>query len=107
MENVRKVVIISTIAMFIINFLLSMTPCYHEEKFTFIRTGLLVLMVLMLLFIAGIWVIYVSKEEINLFVFPLFLNFLFIGIAFFFYSTRLPESFLTKEKVGIKFVYCI
>ena len=59
----RVLIFSTTTAVFALNFLLSLTPCYAEESFEKVRIGMNILILLLLFSLALAWFFFFADSE--------------------------------------------
>jgi predicted membrane channel-forming protein YqfA (hemolysin III family) len=85
-------------AIFFTNLILSLTPCYTDDKYEPFRIAFNIFIVFSLFSLALTWYFYFgTKEEIELFFAPLMLSYVMLLLGFIFYSSHFPECFFTEE----------
>ena len=98
----------SLCAIFCTNLILSVTPCYHTAKFECCRIILNVSIVAFCFTLAICWYLYfANQEELDLFFRPLMMSYVYLLIGFFFWMSKFPECYFTKEKFGPKTAYIV
>ena len=86
-----SVTILFTIMIF--NFVVQLTPCYANPELEKCRVIFYFGAMCISMFLALLWVFYIgTSEEVHKFSFRLFSSFVYLGIGFYFYSTKWPES---------------
>ena len=96
------------LGIFCTNLLLSVTPCYTDEKYEPMRIAFNVFIILSLFSLAVTWYLYFgTAEEIELFFGPLMLSYVMLLLGFIFYSSHFPECFFTEEKFGPRIAYFV
>ena len=95
-------------AIFFTNLVLSMTPCYTDEKYEPLRIAFNIFIVFSLFSLAVTWYFYFgTQEEIDLFFAPLMMSYVMLLLGFIFYSSHFPECYFTEEKFGPKIAYFV
>jgi predicted membrane channel-forming protein YqfA (hemolysin III family) len=104
----RATIFASLMAIFVTNLGLSVTPCYHTDKFECCRILLQVSIVGFCFTLAICWYLYfANQEELDIFFQPLMMSYVYLLIGFVFYMTKFPECFVSKERFGPKVAYFV
>ena len=102
----RLYIIFVVCTVFTSNFVLSLLPCYADEKYEKARI-LVNIATISLTFVLSLswYFFFANTEEVHLFFGPLMLSFLWAFLGFLFYHFKFPECFFTEEKYGPKIAY--
>jgi predicted membrane channel-forming protein YqfA (hemolysin III family) len=97
----RSIILIVEAIVFSSNIIFSLTPCYHNPRYFWMTATLNSLSILFQFALALSWYFYFANEiEIEIFFVDLMISFAFIFSGFFFFVTKFPERYFTKEKYG-------
>jgi predicted membrane channel-forming protein YqfA (hemolysin III family) len=95
----RNTVMIAMFSIAACNLFVQMTPCYNEDRFDTARTLFYVVIIAICLFLAFYWYFCIaSDEEANLYTLRLAMSFVYLGIGFWFYSTKYPEKIYKRSR---------
>ena len=102
----RLYIIFVVCIVFTSNFILSLLPCYADEKYEMHRIMINIATILLTFTLALSWYFFFANdEEVQLFFGPLMLSFFWAFVGFLFFHFKFPECVFTEEKYGFKVAY--
>ena len=102
----RLYIIFVVCTVFTSNFVLSLLPCYADQKYEKARIAINIATILLTFVLSLSWYFFFANpEEVHLFFGPLMLSFLWAFLGFLFYHFKFPECFFTEEKYGPNIAY--
>ena len=93
----RNNIVCGMFLIFVCQMVVQMFPCYSQEKYEWHRTAFYVCILIICLGIAVSWCgFFASEDELKQFSFQVFISFVYLGIGFFFWSSKYPERLFKK-----------
>ena len=98
-EVVRDRVSLALISICLLNFGLQLTPCYSKDSFEIYRVGIYVVIIVFTIILAISWYFWIAPtNETNKFTLKIASSFVYLGIGFYFYGSKFPESKFQKSR---------